>query len=115
MGANIEKNGFVFYKSYYEAIEILSAKRKLLAYQAIIKYGLYNEVTQDLPPQVSAMLKMAMPTIDANTQKYNKKKRKMANDDFDKMCNEQIPLPQKGHSSKEADEFIEDESDDFEE
>ena len=109
------KDGFVFYKSYYEAIETLSNKKKMIAYQALMRYGLYNEVIPDLPPPVSAILTMAMPTIDANTQKYSRKKGNLSNADFDKMCNEQIPLPQKEHSSKGADEFIEDESDDFEE
>lgn len=110
-----EKEGFLFYKSFYEAIETLSIKKQLIAYRAIAKYGLYNEAVQDLPLQVLGILKMAMPIIDANAERYNKKIRRKINTDFDETCDKHVTLPQNRHSSNGADEFIENESDDFEE
>ena len=56
---NMERETFVFYRSYFDAIELLSKKNRLLAYEAIAKYALTQEEIQDLPPQVAIILKMA--------------------------------------------------------
>ena len=69
----MKKKGFVFYASYYEAIQTLSLKNKLLAYEAITRYALYQDVMPNLPSRVLAILMVAMPTIDSNFEKYNKK------------------------------------------
>ena len=69
----MKKKGFVFYASYYEAIQTLSVKNKLLAYEAITRYALYQDVMPNLPSRVLAILMVAMPTIDSNFEKYNKK------------------------------------------
>ena len=58
---NMERETFVFYRSYFDAIELLSKKNRLLAYEAIAKYALTQEEIQDLPPQVAIILKMAKP------------------------------------------------------
>lgn len=55
---NMERETFVFYRSYFDAIELLSKKNRLLAYEAIAKYALTQEEIQDLPPQVAIILKM---------------------------------------------------------
>ena len=60
---NMERETFVFYRSYFDAIELLSKKNRLLAYEAIAKYALTQEEIQDLPPQVAIILKMAKPNI----------------------------------------------------
>lgn len=54
---NMERETFVFYRSYFDAIELLSKKNRLLAYEAIAKYALTQEEIQDLPPQVAIILK----------------------------------------------------------
>ena len=51
----MKKKGFIFYASYYEAIQTLSLKNKLLAYEAITRYALYQDVIPDLPPRVLAL------------------------------------------------------------
>ncbi len=66
-------NGFLFYRSYFEAIETLSNKKQLIAYRALAKYALNGEEEKDLPPNVLAILKIAMPNLDANRRKYLKK------------------------------------------
>ena len=67
------RGSFVFYRSYYEAINMLSKKNRLLAYEAIAKYALNQEVEENLPPQVLIVLKIAMPNIDANIRNYNRR------------------------------------------
>ena len=59
----MKKKGFVFYASYYEAIQTLSVKNKLLAYEAITRYALYQDVMPNLPSRVLAILMVAMPII----------------------------------------------------
>ena len=80
----MNRDTFVFYRSYFDAIEFLSKKNRLLAYEAIAKYALNQEEIQDLPPQVAIILKMAKPNIDANIRNYNKrvksKKSKIVSD-----------------------------------
>ena len=68
-----EKPSFVFYRSYFEAIGTLSKKNRLIAYEAIAKYGLDREETEDLPLNVLAIIKMAIPNINSNHEKYYKK------------------------------------------
>lgn len=91
----MKKKGFVFYESYHEAIQTLSKKNKLLAYEAITRYALYQEVMPDLPLRVSAILKIAMPNIDANHKRYSKKiaKTQKAVSEFDKISMQKVNLP----------------------
>ena len=93
----MKKKGFVFYSSYYEAIQTLSIKNRLLAYEAITRYALYQDVIPDLPPRVLAILKVAMPNIDANFEKYNKKvaKTQKGVSEFDKIADRRVDLPLK--------------------
>ena len=91
----MKKKGFVFYASYYEAIQTLSVKNKLLAYEAITRYALYQDVMPNLPSRVLAILMVAMPTIDSNFEKYNKKvaKTQKGMSEFDEITNKKVDLP----------------------
>ena len=119
---NMERETFVFYRSYFDAIELLSKKNRLLAYEAIAKYAnnlffLLNssiasksaqEEIQDLPPQVAIILKMAKPNIDATIRNYNrrvKSKRQKKTSDFEDKLNEEVQLPRKKSSSIIDDSF----------
>ena len=68
-----QRDSFVFYRSYLESIELLSIKKQLLAYKALVKYGLNQEEMENLPPQVAIILKIAKPNIDANIRNYNRR------------------------------------------
>ena len=96
-GKVMKKKGFVFYASYYEAIQTLSVKNKLLAYEAITRYALYQDVMPNLPSRVLAILMVAMPTIDSNFEKYNKKvaKTQKGMSEFDEITNKKVDLPLK--------------------
>ena len=88
----MKKKGFVFYASYYEAIQTLSVKNKLLAYEAITRYALYQDVMPNLPSRVLAILMVAMPTIDSN-KKVAKTQKGMS--EFDEITNKKVDLPLK--------------------
>jgi len=115
-------NGFVFYRSYYEAIETLSNKNKLTAYEAIARYALNEEESINLPIRVLALLKIAMPNLDANRRKYLKKIEKnsqLSQKETISIFEEEVLLPKKEKKPIEAE--IEDgalnvfmEGDDFE-
>ena len=109
-----EKPSFVFYRSYFEAIETLSTKNRLIAYEAIVKYGLDKEETMDLPLRVLAILKMAIPNLDANRKKYfarvkgtpqANQKDKFA--DFEKDCNDEVSLDTERYEVKASNCFEE--------
>ena len=74
--SGVEVKGFIFYRAFHEAIETLSEKNKLIAYKAITEYALNGEEATNLPLRVLAILKIAMPNIDANRRKYFKKLEK---------------------------------------
>lgn len=91
----MKKKGFVFYQSYFEAIQTLGKKNQLLAYDAIMKYALFQEEVENLPSRVLAILKVAMPNIDRNNERYNKKVNNEHDNvsDFDKISKKKVSLP----------------------
>ena len=112
----MKKKGFVFYASYYEAIQTLSLKNKLLAYEAITRYALYQDVMPNLPSRVLAILMVAMHTIDSNFEKYNKKvaKTQKGMSEFDEITNKKVDLPLKEEvsSSMQGYDELKEEDDD---
>ena len=48
-----KRKGFVFYWGYYDAMQKLSNKNKLIAFEAIVQYERYQELDlEKLPKQV---------------------------------------------------------------
>lgn len=119
-----EKSSFVFYRSYFEAIETLSMKNRLIAFEAIAKYGLDREETTNLPPRVLAILTMAIPNIDANHKKYFRKMKtisqasqKDTSDVFEDESIEEVLLPKKeykNNSTENEDDSFNDKGGEFE-
>lgn len=98
----IHKNSFVFYHSYFEAIETLSRKNRLIAYEAIAKYALYGEEGKDLPNRVLGIIVMAKPNIDAAHKNYLRKMKSTSQKNqkgtsvfIDEEPIEKVPLPLK--------------------
>lgn len=60
--------GFVFYRSFRDAVEALSDEQKLEAYRAIINYGI-DGVEPSEPGIIQAIFMMAKPQIDANAKR----------------------------------------------
>ena len=69
-----ERESLLFYKSFDEAIELLSDEDQLKAYRAITKYGLYG-IEPNLDGVSGAVFLLAKPQIDANNRRYENGKR----------------------------------------
>ena len=70
----MERNSFVFYKSFFEAVSDLDDDIRLAYYEAIFRYALNGEESQD-NPLVNAMLRLVKPQIEANNKKYENGKK----------------------------------------
>lgn len=64
-----ERNGFIFYKSFYEAISELDDITRLQIYDAITLYALYG-TRHELSGISLALFKLIQPQIDANNTRY---------------------------------------------
>ncbi|MCM1452661.1 MAG: DUF6291 domain-containing protein [Clostridium sp.] len=65
-----ERKGFVFYHSWWVAIENLPREVRGDVLAAIIEYGLTGAAGEPLKPIAKAMLEMVRPQIDANNRRY---------------------------------------------
>ena len=63
-------NGVLFFPSFYEAIEDLPDAERLGAYDAIIRYGLYGELS-DMSPVVKSLFALMKPVIDSSQRRYH--------------------------------------------
>lgn len=69
------RTSFVFYDSWWEAIQNLPRDVQGDVLTAIIEYGLTGETTGQLKPIAKAMLAMAKTQIDVNNQRFENGKR----------------------------------------
>lgn len=76
----IEKNkknreSFIFYHSFFEAIEELDDKKRLKMYDSIAKLALKNEETEDLKGICKQLFTLIKPQISANNKRYEDGKK----------------------------------------
>lgn len=64
------RDGFVFYRSFYEAIRELPRDVQGEIYTAIVEYGLYGKETERLKPIARSIFALVKPQLDANTARY---------------------------------------------
>ena len=64
----MQVNGFVFYASFYEAIEELEEQDQLSVYRAICQYALTGEMPE-CKGAARAIMKLVQPQIDANNRR----------------------------------------------
>ena len=64
----VSHESFVFYESFYIAMESLSAEEKLDFIMSICNYGLYEE-TDELSPKLESMFQLVKPQLDANLRR----------------------------------------------
>lgn len=69
------RDSFVFYRSFFEAIDELSAKEQAKTYRAIINYALNEEDEEELAGIPKMIYSMAKPLIEANNKKYRDGKK----------------------------------------
>lgn len=65
-----KKDGFIFYKSFYDSINALDESMQLEVYQALAEYGLTGEMRDDLSSITKALLTAMIPTIDNANKRY---------------------------------------------
>lgn len=68
-------DGMVFYRSFFEAVEGLSADEFKEAVSAVIRYGIYGEEPEEISQIARVFLTMAKPQIDANNKRRENGRR----------------------------------------
>lgn len=66
----MERDSFIFYKSFYEAIRDLPNDIRLEVFTAITEYALYGRLPEDLKPFAKGMFTLMKPNIDANIARF---------------------------------------------
>lgn len=67
----MEKESFIFYKSFYEAARDLPKEIKLEVLTVIIEYALYGTQSEDMKPFAKGIFSLVKPIIDKNNKRYN--------------------------------------------
>ena len=68
------RDGFVFYRSFFESFEDLSKRDKLVLFEALCNYAL-NDIEPELVGTPSAIFKLLKPQVDANNRRYENGKK----------------------------------------
>lgn len=71
----MERDSFIFYRSFYEAIEGLAKDIRLEVLTAVIEYALYGRLPEDLKPFARGMFTLIKPNIDVNTARFENGKK----------------------------------------
>jgi hypothetical protein len=66
----MNRDSFIFYKSWYEAIKSFPAEVKGEIYTVIMEYGLYGNETHDMGKIAGAIWTLIRPQMDANRARY---------------------------------------------
>lgn len=68
---DMERDGFVFYRSFYEAVQDIEDEHtRLLALEAIINYGVLGEELPLPKGMASIVFKLVKPQLEANNERY---------------------------------------------
>jgi len=70
-----KRSHFIFYDSFYVCADALEKEDKLSLLDAILKYGLYGEMTVFESRVLNALMVLIKPQIDANYRKYQNAKK----------------------------------------
>lgn len=68
------RDSFVFYKSFYEAIETLPKTKKVYLYNAIVRFALFSEEPK-LDGALQGMFNLIKPQLNANLTRYENGKK----------------------------------------
>ncbi|WP_051698007.1 DUF6291 domain-containing protein [Prevotella sp. 10(H)] len=69
-----QRDSFIFYRSFYEAIKDLDDTDQLNIYKAIIEYGLNGEISH-LEGITKSLFTLIKPQLDANSRRYENGKK----------------------------------------
>lgn len=65
-----EKNSFVFYRSFYDAIKSIPQEQQLALYNAIMEYTFENKILDTDDGVIQGMFALIKPNIDSTNAKY---------------------------------------------
>lgn len=64
-----ERNSFIFYRSFYEALKTLSGSDRAILYEAIAEYA-FNQEVIELPASCKGLFVLIKPQLDANHKRF---------------------------------------------
>lgn len=83
------REGFIFYRTFYEALSSMKPRAQLRLYNAIMKYSFEGVIPTDLNDEMERVFILIRPQLDANERKRQKKyKEKMSRENFFEESNE---------------------------
>ena len=71
----MERESFIFYRSFYEAIKCMNDKVQIQLYSAIADYALDGIEPENLCKEAQGMFVLIRPIIDSNNSRYNNGKK----------------------------------------
>ena len=72
------REGFIFYRTFYEALASMKPMARLHLYDVIMRYALYGEEPTDLNGEQMRTFILIRPQLDANERKRQAKYKKKA-------------------------------------
>lgn len=71
----MERESFIFYRSFYEAIKCMPTDVQAEIYPAICEYALFGKLPKNLSEVAKGMFTLIKPNIDVNTARYENGKK----------------------------------------
>jgi len=65
------KTGVVYLASFHEAIRPLQDNDRLKVYDAVLDYGIYDALPEELPAHLQGYFALMKPNIDTAKNRYN--------------------------------------------
>ena len=72
------REGFIFYRTFYEALASMKPMARLHLYDMIMEYAFYNKEPTDLNAAQKIAFKLIRPQLNANERKRQKKYKEKA-------------------------------------
>ena len=71
----MDRESFIFYRSFYEAISCMPPEVQIEIYPAICEYALFGKSPKNLSEIAKGMFALIKPNIDVNTARYENGKK----------------------------------------
>lgn len=71
----MDRESFIFYRSFYEAIRCMPSDVQAEIYPAICEYALFGKLPKNLSEVAKGMFTLIKPNIDVNTTRYENGKK----------------------------------------
>ncbi len=71
----MERDSFLFYRSFYEALKDLPKDIQVEVYTAIMEYALYGNLPKQMKPFANSVFTLVKPILDTNLQRYENGKK----------------------------------------